>query len=124
MLRPISATVRFKWSIRSIFMVGLAGGRRCELATSPESRPAPRARNRSERGIIVGRAVGGEHRVTDDEIRRSLQREIGFLRGASVELRRIALRAPEVADELRRLADQFDRDAEDLGKRFPGLGPP
>jgi hypothetical protein len=60
--------------------------------------------------------------VTDDEIRRSLQREIGFLRAASVELRRIAVRAPEVADELRRLADQFDRDAEDLGKRFAGLG--
>jgi len=61
--------------------------------------------------------------VTDDEIRRSLQREIGFLRGAAVELRRIALRAPEVADELRRLADQFDRDAEDLGKRFAGFRP-
>ena len=62
--------------------------------------------------------------MTDDEIRRSLQREIGFLRGAAVELRRIAVRAPEVADELRRLADQFDRDAEDLGKRFPGLDRP
>ena len=66
--------------------------------------------------------VGGGHRMTDDEIRRSLRREIAFLRSAALELRRIAGCAPEVADQLRRLADQLESDAEDLLKRFPGLG--
>jgi hypothetical protein len=41
---------------------------------------------------------------------------------SAIELRRIAERAPEVGDELRHMADQFDTDAEDLATRFAGLG--
>ena len=60
--------------------------------------------------------------MTDNEIRRSINHEIAFLRMAAIELRRIAERAPEVGEELRHMADQFDTDAEDLTKRFTGLG--
>jgi hypothetical protein len=60
--------------------------------------------------------------VTDHEVRRSINHEIAFLRMSAIELRRIAERAPEVGDELRHMADQFDTDAEDLATRFAGLG--
>lgn len=60
--------------------------------------------------------------MTDHEIRRSINHEIAFLRMAAIELRRIAERAHEVGDDLRHMADQFDADAEDLAKRFAGLG--
>lgn len=46
---------------------------------------------------------------------------IAFLRMAATELRRIADRTPEVADELRRMADQFDADGEALAKQLPGF---
>jgi hypothetical protein len=52
-----------------------------------------------------------------------IDHEIAFLRMAAIELRRIAERAPEVGDELRHMADQFEADAEELGTRFVGLGP-
>jgi hypothetical protein len=67
-------------------------------------------------------AVAGGVGVTDSEIRRSIDHEIAFLRMAAIELRRIAERAPEVDDELRHMANQFDTDADDLAKRFAGLG--
>lgn len=60
--------------------------------------------------------------MTDHEIRRSIAHEIAFLRMAAIELRRIAERAAEVGDELRHMADQFEADAEELGKRFAGFG--
>ena len=60
--------------------------------------------------------------MTDHEIRRSIRHEIAFLRMAAIELRHIAERAPEVGDELRHMADQFEADAEALGNRFAGLG--
>jgi hypothetical protein len=60
--------------------------------------------------------------VTDHEIRRSIDHEIAFLRMAAIELRRVAERAAEVGDELRHMADQFEADTEELGKRFAGLG--
>jgi hypothetical protein len=60
--------------------------------------------------------------VTEHEIRRSIDHEIAFLRMAAIELRRIAERAPEVGDDLRHMANQFDTDAEELGTRFAGLG--
>ena len=60
--------------------------------------------------------------MTDHEIRRSIDHEIAFLRMAAIELRRVAERAAEVGDELRHMADQFEADAEELGKRFAGLG--
>jgi hypothetical protein len=67
-------------------------------------------------------AAGGGSRVTDYEVRRSINHEIAFLRMSAIELRHISERAPEVGDELRHMADQFDADAEDLAKRFAGLG--
>ena len=60
--------------------------------------------------------------MTDHEIWRSIDHETAFLRMAAIELRRIAERAPEVGDDLRHMADQFDADADDLGTRFAGLG--
>jgi hypothetical protein len=51
-----------------------------------------------------------------------MDHEIAFLRMAAIELRRVAERAAEVGDELRHMADQFEADAEELGKRFAGLG--
>lgn len=48
---------------------------------------------------------------------------IRFLRMAAIELRRIAERAPDIADELHHIADQLDTDADDLeratGQRRP-----
>jgi hypothetical protein len=50
----------------------------------------------------------------DDGILRAVDNTIGFLRMTAVELRRIGERAPEVAEELRRIADKLDADANDL----------
>ena len=51
-----------------------------------------------------------------DALVRAVDNTIKFLRMAAIELRRIAERAPDVADELRHLADQLDADARDLGQ--------
>ena len=72
------------------------------------------------RAIILRLTVRRGSGVTDRELRRSINHEIAFLRMAAIELRRIAERAPEVADELRHIANQFEADAEELGKRFAG----
>ena len=50
----------------------------------------------------------------DNGLRRSVGRTIAFMRLAAVELRRIAERDPELAGELRRIADQLGTDADDL----------
>ncbi len=50
----------------------------------------------------------------DDALLRAADNTIKFLRMAAVELRRIAERAPDIADELRYLANQLDADANDL----------
>jgi len=50
----------------------------------------------------------------DNGLRRSVGRTIAFMRLAAVELRRIAERDPELAGELRRIADQLETDADDL----------
>ena len=50
----------------------------------------------------------------DDPLPRVVDNTIRFLRMAAIELRRIAERAPEIADELRYIADQLDDDANDL----------
>ena len=42
------------------------------------------------------------------------QQTIQFLRMAAAELRRLARRAPEIAAELRREAEQLDAEANDL----------
>ena len=39
-----------------------------------------------------------------------------FLREAADRLRALALRAPDMANELRRLADELEHDAERLGR--------
>lgn len=57
----------------------------------------------------------------NDEFQQAAAHTIAFLRMAATELRRIAERAPEVADELRRMADQFDADGEALAKQIPGF---
>jgi hypothetical protein len=59
----------------------------------------------------------------DNGLRRSVAHTIAFMRMAAIELRRIAERDPDLAGELRRIADQLDADADDLeqtaGPRTP-----
>jgi hypothetical protein len=50
----------------------------------------------------------------DDALILAVDNTIRFLRMAAIELRRIAERAPDIADELHHLADQLDADANDL----------
>ncbi|HKS90181.1 MAG TPA: hypothetical protein VJR70_12130 [Stellaceae bacterium] len=50
----------------------------------------------------------------DDAILRAVDSTIKFLRMSAIELRRLAERAPEIADELRHMAAQLDADADDL----------
>jgi hypothetical protein len=50
----------------------------------------------------------------DNGLRRSVARTIAFMRMAAIELRRIAERDPDLAGELRRIADQLDTDADEL----------
>jgi hypothetical protein len=59
----------------------------------------------------------------DNGLRRSVGRTIAFIRLAAIELRRVAERDPELAVELRRIADQLDADADDL-ERSVGPGRP
>jgi len=58
-----------------------------------------------------------------DGLIQAVDNTIRFLRMEAIELRRIAERAPDIADELRHLADQLDTDASDLeraaGRRRP-----
>ena len=62
--------------------------------------------------------------ATDDNgLRRSVARTIAFMRMAAIELRRIAERDPDLAGELRRVADQLDTDADEL-ERSAGPGHP
>jgi len=56
----------------------------------------------------------------DDGILRAVDNTIGFLRMTAVEWRRIAERTPEVAEELRRIADKLDADADDLTGQLAG----
>lgn len=76
------------------------------------------------RGASVAVAGAKGERVSDDDLRSWAQREIGFMRMAAIELRRIAERAPEVADELRHIANQLEADAADLAQRFGDLHRP
>jgi hypothetical protein len=59
----------------------------------------------------------------DNGLRRSVGRTIAFMRMAAIELRRIAERDPDLAGELRRIADQLDADADEL-ERSAGPGHP
>ena len=62
--------------------------------------------------------------ATDDNgLRRSVARTIAFMRMAAIELRRIAERDPDLAGELRRIADQLDTDSDEL-ERSAGPGHP
>ena len=49
-----------------------------------------------------------------DALLKAVDNTIKFLRMAAIEMRRIAERAPDVAEELRHMADQLDADADDL----------
>jgi len=59
----------------------------------------------------------------DNGLRRSVARTIAFMRMAAIELRRIAERDPDLAGELRRIADQLETDADEL-ERSAGPGHP
>jgi hypothetical protein len=59
----------------------------------------------------------------DNGLRRSVARTIAFMRMAAIELRRIAERDPDLAGELRRIADQLDTDADEL-EQSAGSGSP
>lgn len=56
----------------------------------------------------------GVGEAMDDRLVRAVDNTVKFLRMAAIELRRIAERTPDVADELRHIADQLDNDAKDL----------
>ena len=59
----------------------------------------------------------------DNGLRRSVARTIAFMRMAAIEFRRIAERDPDIAGELRRIADQLDTDSDEL-ERSAGPGNP
>jgi hypothetical protein len=59
----------------------------------------------------------------DNGLRRSVARTIAFMRMAAIELRRVAERDPDLAGELRRIADQLDTDADEL-EQSAGPGHP
>ena len=59
----------------------------------------------------------------DNGLRRSIGRTNAFMRMAAIELRRIAERDPDLAGELRRIADQLDADADDLERTARPGGP-
>jgi hypothetical protein len=50
----------------------------------------------------------------DDALLRAVDNTVRFLRMSAIELRRLAERAPDIAAELRHVADQLDADANDL----------
>lgn len=58
---------------------------------------------------------------SQDEPIETIRALIAFLRKATAEMRRIADSSPETAQELRHIADQCEREAEDLSKHF-GIG--
>ena len=49
---------------------------------------------------------------------RRLRDTRAFLKMAAIELRRLAEREPEIADELRDVAQKLDDEAGDLGRRY------
>jgi hypothetical protein len=50
----------------------------------------------------------------DDAVLRAIDNTTRFLRMSAIELRRLAERAPDIAAELRHVADQLDTDASEL----------
>jgi hypothetical protein len=48
---------------------------------------------------------------------RTLDHVVAFLRMSAIELRHVARRAPEIADQLRYIADQLDAEADGLSQR-------
>ena len=58
--------------------------------------------------------------MADIETSRLLRNQIAFLRMAAVEMRNIADQAPEVASQLRMMADQLDAEAADLLRQLGG----
>jgi hypothetical protein len=51
----------------------------------------------------------------DDRTLRAVDNTIRFMRMAAIQLRRLAEHAPDIANELRRIAGELDKDADDLG---------
>ena len=58
---------------------------------------------------------------SQDEPIETIRGLIAFLRKATAEMRRIADSSPENAQELRHIANQCERETEDLSKDF-GIG--
>jgi hypothetical protein len=50
----------------------------------------------------------------EDGLLQAVDNTIKFLRMAAIELRRLAQRAPDIAIELRHIADQLEADSADL----------
>ena len=49
-----------------------------------------------------------------DRMLRAVDNTIRFMRMAAIQLRNIAEHAPDIANELRRIAAELDKDADDL----------
>ena len=52
--------------------------------------------------------------MPDIETSRLLRNQIAFLRMAAIEMRNLANEAPEIAPQLRQIADKLEADAADL----------
>ena len=50
----------------------------------------------------------------ENALSRAVDNTIGFLQLAAIELRRLAVRAPDISAELHHVADQLDADVADL----------
>ena len=58
---------------------------------------------------------------SEDEPIETIRALIAFLRKATADMRRIADSSPEIAQELRHIANQCERETEDLSNHF-GIG--
>jgi hypothetical protein len=69
-------------------------------------------------------ALMGEQCMADDDlVVKGIRESIVFLRMAAIQLRQIAARSePDIAQQLRHMADQSDAEANDYTKRF-GIDP-
>ena len=87
----------------------------------------PQSSKNGRRKKRHGRAVREVHRtklcatvpVCSNTMRESLSE---FLFRAAQEMRRLALRAPDIGNELRRFADDLESEAVELRKRDQGRG--
>jgi hypothetical protein len=84
----------------------------------------PQSSKNGRRKKRHGRAVREEHRTklctTKPRLNTMRESLSEFLFSAAQEMRRLALRAPDIGNELRRFADDLESEAVELRKRDQG----